>query len=299
MRRIQPIVITLGDEPAAQLRPLVTPEGVELHLALATAGERFGAFALDIAINLGLLTGATILLAIAGAAMGGGAGEAVLILWIGGWFVMRNLWFTLFELSAKAATPGKRILKLRVVARDGGRLSGEAVLTRNAMRELEFFLPLTLVAASAVVGDPIDGAMVLAACAWTGVFVVLPLFNRDRMRPGDLLAGTWVVRAPRPALLPDVASAPAALGDPRFGFTADQLAAYGVKELEILEGVLRRKDLRTVRAVAERIRRRIGRPDSHDEPDLDFLQAYYAALRGRLEHRLLFGHRRKDKFDAA
>ena len=33
--------------------------------------------------------------------------------------------------------------------------------------------------------------------------------------------------------------------------------------------------------------------------DGDFLAAYYAALRERLEQRLLFGHRRRDKHDAA
>jgi len=37
----------------------------------------------------------------------------------------------------------------------------------------------------------------------------------------------------------------------------------------------------------------------YDETDLAFLSAYYAALRGRLENRLLFGHRRRDKFDKA
>ena len=31
--------------------------------------------------------------------------------------------------------------------------------------------------------------------------------------------------------------------------------------------------------------------------DAAFLTAYYTALRERLEKRLLFGHRRKDKFD--
>ena len=34
-----------------------------------------------------------------------------------------------------------------------------------------------------------------------------------------------------------------------------------------------------------------------NENDGDFLTAYYAALRGRLEGRLLFGKRKKDKFD--
>jgi hypothetical protein len=34
-----------------------------------------------------------------------------------------------------------------------------------------------------------------------------------------------------------------------------------------------------------------------DVPDDRFLDAFYAALRGRLERRLLFGRRRADKHD--
>jgi hypothetical protein len=52
-------------------------------------------------------------------------------------------------------------------------------------------------------------------------------------------------------------------------------------------------------AVAERIRAKIGWRAQAGETDTAFLSAYYAALRGRLETRLLFGHRRKDKFDKA
>ena len=51
----------------------------------------------------------------------------------------------------------------------------------------------------------------------------------------------------------------------------------------------------TMAAVAERIRRRIGWTGRED--DGPFLDGYYAALRDRLERRLLFGHRRTDKFD--
>lgn len=41
---------------------------------------------------------------------------------------------------------------------------------------------------------------------------------------------------------------------------------------------------------AERIQRRIGGPrDLWPVPSQDFLQAFYAALRGRLEQKLLFG----------
>ena len=47
--------------------------------------------------------------------------------------------------------------------------------------------------------------------------------------------------------------------------------------------------------VAAAIRRKLGRPD--EGHDLAFLESYYAALRGELERRLLFGRRKKDKFD--
>ena len=33
------------------------------------------------------------------------------------------------------------------------------------------------------------------------------------------------------------------------------------------------------------------------DSDSDFLKAYYAALRQHLEHRLLFGTRKRDKYD--
>ena len=54
---------------------------------------------------------------------------------------------------------------------------------------------------------------------------------------------------------------------------------------------------KTMAAVAERIRTKIGWTPGPAENDADFLSAYYAALRGRLETRLLFGKRKKDKFD--
>lgn len=51
-----------------------------------------------------------------------------------------------------------------------------------------------------------------------------------------------------------------------------------------------------MRTVAAAIRKKIGRgEDSMSDPT--FLEAYYAGLRGRLEQRLLFGKRRRDKHD--
>ena len=112
------------------------------------------------------------------------------------------------------------------------------------------------------------------------------------------MAGTWVVRTPKRALLPDLAAA-GAHANSRFAFTDKQLQAYGVKELHVLEQVLRTRDRKTMAAVAMRIRRKIDWQAGSDEGDAEFLDAYYAALRARLEQRMLFGHRRKDKFDKA
>ncbi len=279
-------------------RSLITPEGVDLRLTLAGAGERAGAFLLDAVIILSALIALTILLAWGFSAAGANSADILALLWLVGAFVLRNGYFLLFELSARAATPGKRALGLRVVARDGGRLTSEAVFTRNAMREIEIFLPLVFLAASSAAGEPVDALMGLLALAWSGLFLLFPLFNRDRLRVGDFVAGSWVVRAPRRRLASDLAGEAVARYH-QFEFTPEQAAAYGVKELQVLEDVLRGRDKTTLKDVAARIRRKIDWISQPYENDADFLSAYYAALRARLEHRLLFGHRRIDKFDAA
>jgi len=291
---------------APELRRFITPEGVDLRLRIGTAGERAAAFLLDVTFlvfALILLTFcAFYALGALSAATGGQSkenlGSAMVIVWMLGAFALRNGYFVMFELTARAATPGKRIMGLRVAARDGGRLTAEAVFARNALREIEIFLPLTFIlAAGAGAEDPIAGWLVLLGLAWTGGFALFPLFNRDRLRVGDFVAGTWVVRSPRERLgidLLDAHDAPASGG---YVFTAEQAGAYGIKELHVLEDVLRRKDSKTLAAVADRIRAKIGWRPREGETDAAFLAAYYGALRGRLETQLLFGRRRKDKFD--
>jgi uncharacterized RDD family membrane protein YckC len=276
---------------------MITPEGLDLRLTLASGGERATAFLLDLLIIAAALVALTVaaLVGLLGARRD--AGEAITMIWLLGAFLLRNGYFVLFELGPRAATPGKRAMRIRVAARDGGRLTAEAIFTRNAMREIEIFLPLTLLSMSAFAGDPADGVTGLLGVVWSGLFLVFPLFNRDRLRVGDLVAGTWVVRAPRERLRADLAG-DAAAEPGRFAFTAEQTGAYGVKELEILEGVLRDREASVVAMVAGRIRGKIAFDQPAGETDEAFLLAFYAALRARLEHRLLLGHRRRDKFDA-
>jgi uncharacterized RDD family membrane protein YckC len=277
------------------VRPLVTPEGVDLRVKLAPVSERAMALFIDLAIIVGILIGLMFVTLGALAAMQIEEGQsAAVIVWLLGFFILRNFYFTLFECGTRAATPGKRLMGLRVAARDGGVLSADAVVARNAMRELELYLPISFLVQR---GSEIDAWVILAGIIWCGVFVLFPLFNRDKLRGGDLVAGTWVLRAPKPVLLPDLAEA---AGGPRalFVFDSTQLSVYGVKELQVLEQVLRTSEPNAIEAVATRIRAKIRWTKRDAEDDHDFLSAYYAALRQHLEHRLLFGRRKRDKHDA-
>lgn len=282
--------------PAAAVpgREFVTPEGVDLSLRVASYAERAVALGLDLLILAGALVAFTILaLIVAGATHSSAPMEFLGVAWILGVFVLRNFYFLIFELSPQAATPGKRTMNIRVVAADGGRLTADAVFARNAMREMEVFLPISF---ALMRGQGVDGALIGLGLAWSGVFALFPLFNRDRRRLGDLAAGTLVVRTPRRRLLPDLADIERSAA-PGLVFTPAQLDAYGIRELHVLEDVLRAGDRRAIAEVAARIRAKIGWEGPTDIADRAFLRAYYAGLRGRLEGRLLFGQRRKDKFD--
>lgn len=288
--------IDMTAEERKRQRSLVTPEGIDLRLEIASVGQRLGALLIDLLIIVGVIIGFTIAALFSAGMLGFRTMEMVAVIWLLGLFLLRNGYFLGFEMTARAATPGKRIMGLRVASRDGGRLRFEAIFTRNVMRELELFLPLTLMLAAPATGG-VGGWMYLLGLIWCGVFVFLPLFNADKLRAGDLVAGTWVLRTPKQKLLRDMAD-DGALHQPDFAFTPAQLDAYGVKELQVLEQVLRSGDRPTVRAVADRIAAKIGY-ERGPARDIDFLHAYYHAVRGRLESRLLMGRRRKDKFDVA
>jgi uncharacterized RDD family membrane protein YckC len=274
-------------------RSLVTPEGVDLRVRLGEASERAAALLIDVAIMAGVLIGFSLLTLLAFIGAKGKGDEVIGTVWLLVFFLLRNLYFVLFELTPGAATPGKRAMGLRVAARNGGRLTADAIFARNAMREIELYLPMSFLLTN---GDQVGAWINLAGLAWCGVFLLFPLFNRDRLRVGDLVAGTWVVKAPKHRLVTDLVQS-ARPSHARFVFTQAQLDAYGVKELHVLEDVLRRYEIKTVALVAARIRLKIGWKAAPDESDGDFLAAYYAALRGRLESRLLLGKRRKDKHD--
>lgn len=276
-------------------RTFVTPEGVDLRLELGSAGSRAGAFMIDLIMMVVILATVTMLTlylfwATVTTKNGGAPAQFLAILWLLGWFILRNGWFSLFEMGSRGATPGKRLMGLRVVARDGARLTGAAVIARNAMREIEVFLPLSFLGAQAAQGLA-DTFLTVFALLWSGIFLFFPLFNRDRLRVGDLVAGTWVVCNEKAGLSADlVGSAYRA----RRTFPPAALELYGVYELQTLEDVLRNENPDAVATVARTIRWKADLPDDGD--DYGFLSDYYAALCARLEARLMVGRRRENKF---
>lgn len=272
----------------SKIRQFITPEGVDLELKIASSGLRLGALIIDLAIMLLLLILFTIAVAWAGFATESNLFASI---WLLGFFLLRTFWFIGFELGQRAATPGKRLVGIRVVARDGGRLTADAVVARNLIRELELFLPLMMLG-NAAAEDMASAWTILAGVAWSLTLSLFPLFNRDRMRMGDLIAGTWVVMAQRVRLDRDIAAEAESTGP--ITFTEAELAVYGIYELQELERILRGGDPRAMREVADAIRAKIGRPVA--EEDDVFLLSYYRQLKARLERKLLFGKRREDKY---
>jgi uncharacterized RDD family membrane protein YckC len=282
---------TLLQQHAQAQRTIITPEAVPIRVELAERSERLGAALLDllfIQLTLGLFVISLMLMAWASGFV---LAELYLVIYFVGNFLLLNFWFVVFELRWNGQTPGKRIVKIRVIDSRGGPLTGRAVMARNVLRNLELFLPLSLIGGASA--DPVEAWQKIFLWLWLGAMLSLPFINRDRMRGGDLAAGTWVVTAPKPQLLADVATA---ARKTETQFSRAQLQAYGIYELQTLETVLRDYRDDVMAEVAQRIAQKIGQSGPVANPSA-FLQDFYAALRQHLESGLLMGKRKADKFD--
>ncbi|MXO91799.1 RDD family protein [Pontixanthobacter aquaemixtae] len=296
----------IRERKARKQRLMVTPEGVSLPLTIASRGSRAGALMLDFTIlSVTTITLTLILIWIAAGTfveqeVNGlpGSGEFLFVVWSLMWFFAWNGYFMLFEMGPRGATPGKRLTGIRVASRDGGRLTPEAIVARNLLRDIELFLPLVLLLL-APSGE--SGAAGWAGLLWSLVFMLFPFFNKDSMRAGDLIAGTWVLDAPKQKLAATlstegaVAHGSSAITGAEYRFGDEELSVYGEYELQTLERVLRDGRPEALQAVAETICYKIGwNAGAGDERA--FLEAFYGQLRARLETGMRFGNRKADKF---
>lgn len=298
------------DQDAKRRRMMITPEGLALPITVASRGARVGALVIDfiivlVAMVIVQLVFGLLFWGVLGEDLGGidgsipAAGEFVLILTILLIFAARYGYFLAFELGPRGATPGKRAVGIRVAARGGGRLTPEAVIARNLIRDIELFMPFVFLL-MAPSGDA--GNAGLAGLVWFGIFMAFPFFNRDALRAGDVIAGTWVVEAPRATLAEALSTKGAAAAEgtstitgTRYQFGEEELSVYGERELQTLERILREDQPEALSAVHAAICRKIGwDPGAGDERA--FLEAFYAQLRAKLESDMRFGKRKADKF---
>jgi len=290
---------------ARRHREVVTPEGVPLAFPLADAGERITAFAVDMVVLTAALLGLGLLAGLAAPASPDGGSIAGSLVLLAG-FLLRNFYFVFFELRWQGQTPGKRLVKTRVIDAGGGPLTADAIVARNLMRDVELFLPLSVALAPGTFWPNAPPWATLGAGLWAFIVVLLPLFNKDRARIGDLVAGTRVAAVPKAVLLPDLAAERDAgrvtpRKDARPTFTAEQLDVYGAYELQVLADLLRsntsttRVEIQAADTVCASIRKKIRWSGAAPFDSIFWLEEFYAAQRAHLERKMLFGKKKVDK----
>lgn len=272
---------------------ILPPEGVPIHFEVATLGSRFLAQLLDLLITYVALV--LLFLAVL-------FSFSILFSQVSAFFILltfaiRSPYYILTELVWNGRTIGKRISGLRVISADGQRLSAYQIVVRNLMKELEVFLPLTILFGFGGADGLTQGMMFI----WLVLMLATPFFQKRKQRIGDIIAGTYVIALPRTNLVAELTQDDGATAK-RFEFSPSHLEHYGRFELQTLETVLRsqpgvpgleKREQEVVEAIARKIGylEKVGLEESHT-----FLSEFYTAQRAFLEGRGLLGDKREDKF---
>ncbi len=233
-----------------------TPDHVVLRYDLAGGGNRGFAAIVDFVIAslifIGALWGFSSIATATGGAIGPLFGVLVLLTFAISWS-----YFVLLEWLWQGQTVGKRMYGLRVIRDDGAPAGFIAVLIRNLLRIVDFLPGLY------------------------GLGLLIVIVSPRSQRLGDMAAGTYVVRAPRPQLdyfsLRTVTPiAPGASVEMR---ALPGEAQRLVREFVAREGKLASADrTRLARQIAERVRP-YARETSAIADDVEFLRAVARSLR--------------------
>jgi len=260
---------------------IATPEQVELEFSIAGVGSRFVAVLLDHLIQAGFYILAFFVFAFL---LSGGAGEKLNLMskWFFAIFIALNfclIWgyFALFEAFWHGQTPGKHIMKLRVIKNSGRQITFFESLARNLLRFVDYLPALYLVG------------------------VITMVCTKRNQRLGDLGAGTLVVherRDEQPLLIEYGTSmfprqttafasdANAVAASAAAALPADAVARLGHDDLLLIEAFFARAldlSLETRAQVAARIagqmaaKMAIALPEGNPER---FLEAVAYAMRG-------------------
>ena len=244
--------------PAFEQLTIDTPEQIALEFPLATAGSRFLAIAIDTLIQIGVFL-ALALLAVVGSFVSIAAdsrlGLWVLALLLIVAFLLYYGYYAFFEALWNGQTPGKRAIRLRVIAASGRPITVYQALLRNLIR----------------IVDQLPG---MYAVGLTSMFL-----TERHQRLGDLAADTVVVTE-QPITRQEMPQ-PASVRTVRRG-----AARLTPEELQLVETFLqRRRDLAdevrstAARTIAARVRRQLHLPERDSVDDEVLLEEVAAEAR--------------------
>lgn len=152
--------------PADTLQPVELADGVEIHLKVAGPAVRSMAWLIDLLIFSVTLIILFIVLGMLTSSLGDQTVQGILLLCL---FVLSWFYNVFFEMGKRAATPGQRMMKLKVASVSGAPVRLPQSLIRNMLRVIDFMPGFYLFG--------------LTCC----------LFTRRFQRLGDLVADTVVV----------------------------------------------------------------------------------------------------------
>lgn len=172
----------MSSQPPIDTRiELVTPENIAFQYRVAGPFRRLPAYLLDVAIRVVALGGLLIFLSFSFGVIG--QGMMGVGLWFVAWFLVDWFYGGLFETYWNGQTPGKKMMRIRVVSDEGQPINGWQAVLRNFLRAADALPPVVLFN----LGDaPISFPSYLLG--------LLTASMSDRyQRLGDLAAGTMVV----------------------------------------------------------------------------------------------------------
>jgi uncharacterized RDD family membrane protein YckC len=243
--------------PPSEKLTIDTPEHIALEFPLASAGSRFLAIAIDTLIQFGALAVLAIFALLTTTVFPSPARTWAMAILILGGFILYYGYFAVFEALWSGQTPGKRVIRLRVISTAGRPITFYDSLLRNLIR----------------IVDQVPG--------FYAVGLVTLFFTERNQRLGDLAADTVVV-AEQPIERRQAADPPRARAATRRGATR-----LSPEDLALIETFLTRRDdvpehvrRQSAKALADRLRKQLNVAADDTTPDEALLEEAAAEARG-------------------
>lgn len=242
---------------------VITPENVELSFELAGLTVRFVAWIIDFLFMIAAFVVVAIVVSMIGVVAPFVAYTFILI----AWFVIQQGYFVFFELRMGGSSPGKKIMKIRVIQDNGVKITFYHSFLRNILRFMDS-TPLMIL--------HLPGGLVA-------------FFHPLNRRLGDAVAGTVVVQEtsypPPSRIITEADKHSTFLEDYRLREKIKRLVTTQEKEA-MIEACLRAEEIELSRrleifaSLARRLRSKLDMPPMEFSSDEKLIRNITAVLLG-------------------